>query len=224
MNDLRQALYLLADELRGMATLGRTFAANVYEAERAHRIMELAATAAALAEDTPRDEIRALFDAEPWHRATPAAGVDTVVFDNAGRLLLAQRKDNQEWVLPGGIAEIGHTPAESAVKELWEEAGLRGRVLRLLGVFDSRLWGSRTKVHMIHFVFHVACEEPRPAPGTEMLDARFFPLDTLPPNLNPGHNRRIVRCLETLRDGSTHFDPADSRDSEMPMFQRNAAG
>ena len=42
MGDVRQELYLIADELRGMATLGKHFAHNVYEVERAHRIVELA--------------------------------------------------------------------------------------------------------------------------------------------------------------------------------------
>jgi ADP-ribose pyrophosphatase YjhB (NUDIX family) len=219
---LREALYLIADEMRGMATLGRTFAANVYETERAYRIMELAAAVGALAEGQTREEVRLIFDAEPWHRASPAAGVDALVLDGAGRILLIQRKDNGRWAMPGGIAEIGHTPAESALKELWEEAGLRGRAMRLLGVFDSRLWGSRSRVHMIHYVFHVACDELTPAHGIEMLDARFFPPDALPVEMHHGHDRRIVRCLAALRDGTTYFDPTDSRDAEMPMFQRNA--
>lgn len=222
MNDLREQLYLIADEMRGMATLGRTFAANVYEAERAHRIMELAATVGALAEGQTKDEVRLIFEAEPWHRATPSAGVDALVIDGAGQLLLVQRKDNGRWAMPGGIAEIGHSPAESALKELWEEAGLRGQATRLLGVFDSRLWGSRSKVHMVHFVFHVACDELVPAHGIEMLAARFFAPDALPAEMHYGHDRRIARCLEALRNGVTYHDPADSRDGEMPMFQRRA--
>lgn len=222
MNDLREQLYLIADELRGMATLGRTFAANVYEAERAHRIMELATTVAALAEGRPKDEVRLIFEAEPWHRATPAAGVDALVLDGDGRILLVQRKDNRRWAMPGGIAEIGHSPAQSALKELWEEAGLRGRVARLLGVFDGRHWGSRTKVHMVHFVFHVACDELVPAHGIEMIDARFYAPDALPAAMHHGHDRRIARCLAALRDGATHFDPADSREGDLPMFQRSA--
>jgi ADP-ribose pyrophosphatase YjhB (NUDIX family) len=222
MNDLRGQLYLIADEMRGMATLGRTFAANVYETERAHRIMELAAAVGALAEGQTKDEVRLIFEAEPWHRATPSAGVDALVLDGAERILLVRRKDNGRWAMPGGIAEIGHSPAESALKELWEEAGLRGRATRLLGIFDSRLWGSRSKVHMIHLVFHVACDELVPAHGIEMLDARFFATDALPVEMHHGHDRRIARCLAALRDGTTHFDPADSREGEMPMFQRSA--
>src|SRR4051794_9491174 len=76
VNELRQALYLIAGEMRGMATIGRRFAGNVYETERAHRIMALAAEVAALAEGSPVDEVRAHFDAEPWQRFSPALGVD----------------------------------------------------------------------------------------------------------------------------------------------------
>lgn len=222
MSDLREQLYLIADEMRGMATLGRTFAANVYEAERAYRIMELAAAVGALAEGATTEEVRHVFDAEPWHRATPAVGVDALVLDGDGRVLLVQRKDNDRWAMPGGIAEIGHSPAESSLKELWEEAGLRGRAERLLGVFDSRVWGSRTKVHMVHFVFHVVCEPQTPIPGIEMHDARFFAPDALPAAMHYGHDGRIARCLETLHDGTTHFDPADTREGDLPMFQRSA--
>ena len=194
MSDLRQELYLIADEMRGMATLGKHFANNIYEVERAHRIVELAAKVAALADEGTLADVRAVFDAEPWHRASPAIGVEAAVFDPQGHILLVQRKDNARWATPGGIAEIGQTPAEAALRELWEEAGLRGEARRLLGVFDGRLWGSRSKVHIIHFVFLVECAELSPAPGVEMLDARFFPSDALPSAMHQGTTMRVPIC------------------------------
>ncbi len=72
MDDLKQALYLIADELRGMASLSNYFAANVYEVERAHRMMELAANVAALVDEETPEVVRTLFDAEPWLRFSPA--------------------------------------------------------------------------------------------------------------------------------------------------------
>ena len=220
MDDVKQALYLIADEMRGMATLGKHFAGNVYEVERAHRIMDLAAKVAALADEGTTEEVNAIFFAEPWFRATPAVGADAVVLNADGEILLVRRRDNARWAMPGGIGEIGQTPAEAALRELWEEAGLRGRVARLLGVFDGQLWGSRSKVHMLHFVFLVECDDLVPAPGVEMLDARFFPPDRLPAALHDGHDRRVPKCLQLLRDGDTFFDPAASYGAEMPMHQR----
>lgn len=220
MNELRQALYLIADEMRGMATLSRTFASNVYEQERAHRMMELAADVAALAEESPVEEVRALFEAEPWHRASPALGVDAAVLDAEGRILLIQRKDNGRWALPGGIAEIGSTPAEAVLRELWEEAGLRGEVVRLLGIFDTRLWKAWSKVHMWALTFHIECPNLAPSPGIECLDARFFAPDALPDAMHSSHGARLVQSLAARRTGTTYFDPGTSVGRAMPMDQR----
>ncbi len=219
MNELQQALYLIADEMRGMASLSNHFADNVYHVERAHRMMELAAQVAALADDQPPDTVKTIFEQEPWLHFSPVIGVEAAVFNPQGEILLIQRRDNAHWAIPGGVAEIGHTLAESALRELWEEAGLRGRVERLLAVFDGRLWGSRAKVHLVHPVFLVTCDDLTPHPGIEAIDAGFFARDHLPPRLHPGHDRRIPRVFEAL-DRPAFFDPADSRAAAMPMEQR----
>jgi 8-oxo-dGTP pyrophosphatase MutT (NUDIX family) len=223
-SEMRQELYLIADEMRGMATIGREFAGNIYEVERAHRIMELAAKVATLADEGARPDIRAAFDAEPWHRVSPAIGVDAAVFNARGEILLIQRRDNAHWAMPGGTAEIGQTPTEAVLRELWEEAGLRGTAQRLLGTFDGRLWGSRARVHIIHFVFLVACADLSPIPGIEMVDARFFRPDALPPEMHRGHELRVPICCQLARSGETFFDPATSYDREMPMHQRPSEG
>ena len=218
--DLRQQLYLIADELRGMATLTKRFADNVYHAERGDRMLELAARIAALAHDGSLDEVKAIFDAEGWRRVSPAIGVDAAVFNAAGEILLLRRRDNEHWCMPGGVAEIGQATAEAVLRELWEEAGLRGEVERLLGVFDGPRWGSRSKVHMLHLVYLVRCDELTPIPGIEMLEAGFFAPDALPVPLHASHERRVPKCFELVRSGRTYFDPATSYGIAMPMHQR----
>ncbi len=222
MSDTRQALYLIADELRGMATIGKHFAGNVYEVERAHRIMALAARVAALADDTSPAAARDTFFAEPWFRATPALGVEAAVFDPDGAILLVRRRDNGRWTMPGGIAEIGQTPAEGVLRELWEEAGLRGQVARLLGLFDARHSGGRSKVHLVRLVFLVDCADRSPTPGSETLDARFFPPDRLPPDLHYGQETVVPRVFHLRQSGQTFFDPAASYDADLPPHQRPA--
>lgn len=202
-----------------MATLSKHFADNVYEVERAHRLMDLAAKVAALADEQPLEMVQEVFEAEPWSRVSPAIGVEAAVFNSNQEILLIQRRDNGRWALPGGIAEIGQTLAEAVLRELWEEAGLRGSVVRLLAVFDGRLWGSRSKVHLIHLVFMVHCRELSPVRGIEALDIRFFGRDALPSDMHYGHESRVIKCFEVL-EGKTFFDPADSHELNMPTHQR----
>ena len=220
MDELRRALYLIADEIRGMATLGMRFAENVYEAERAERMMELAAQVAALVDEQSAEEIHELFAADHWLRVSPAIGVDAAVFDTSGGILLLRRRDSWLWAMPGGLAEIGQTPAEAVLRELWEEAGLRGEVKRLLGIFDGPRWGSRAKVHLLQLVFLVECADLTPVPGIEMLEARFFGAAGLPEAMHPGHDARVPKCIELARGGETYFDPASSYGIELPMHQR----
>ncbi len=222
MSDTRQALYLIADELRGMATIGKHFAGNVYEVERAHRIMALAARVAALADDAPPAAVRDTFFAEPWFRATPALGVEAAVFDPDGAILLVRRRDNGRWTMPGGIAEIGETPAEGVLRELWEEASLRGQVARLLGLFDARLSGGRSKVHLVRLVFLVDCADRSPTPSSETLDARFFPPDRLPRDLHYGQETVVPRVFHLRQRRQTFFDPAASYDADLPPHQHPA--
>lgn len=220
MPDLKQALYLIADEIRGIATLQKRFAENVYLAAHADELMALAAKVAALVDENDLAVVQEIFSAEPWLRFSPAIGVDAAVFNPDGELLLIQRRDNGRWAMPGGLVEIGQTIAEGALRELWEEAGLRGRVVRLLGVFDGRPWGSQSKVHLIHPVFLVECATLTPSPGIECLDARFFSRDALPAEMHTGHELRVPKCFELYEQCETYFDPADSVGAEMPMHQR----
>lgn len=221
METLQHELYMIADELRAMSALSSLFAANVHEQERAARMKELAVKIAALVDERPASEIKAIFDEQPWYRFSPAIGCDAFVVDEQQRLLLIQRRDNGTWGMPGGIAEVGLTLPETALKELWEEAGLRGRVQRLLGLFDGRLWKSRVKSHMTSMVYLVECADLNASPGIECLDARFVAYEDLASYpLFTGHDVRIPRCYEAYLRGETHHDPADSTAGELPDFQR----
>ncbi|MFC2077854.1 NUDIX hydrolase [Candidatus Bipolaricaulota bacterium] len=52
-----------------------------------------------------------------------------------GRVLMAKHRegDQQYWCLPGGALEAGESPEEGAVRELREEAGVQGHVVRQTG-------------------------------------------------------------------------------------------
>lgn len=219
-DSLAQQVYLIADELRGIANLSKHYASSVYEAERSDQVMRLAARLASLVDRAPAGVLTEMFEDEAWRRVSPAIGVEAVVVNDDQAILLCQRQDNQHWCLPGGIAEIGQPTTDAALRELWEEAGLRGEVTRLLGIFDGPRWGTRSTAHIIHLVYEVTCDHHDPAPGTEMIATRFFSPPELPQPMHAGHDLRVPVCLDLLRTGRTHHDPASSVGIDLPMHQR----
>ena len=101
--------------------------------------------------------------------------------------------------MPGGVTDIGETWAESAERELNEEAGVIGRATKLLGVFDSRLWGSRSKVQFYSGVWLVdISDDQSPVAGPETTGVGFFSGDELP-DLSPGHRRRVPVVFQLAR-------------------------
>ncbi|MEV6844681.1 NUDIX domain-containing protein [Actinoplanes sp. NPDC051411] len=60
--------------------------------------------------------------------------VSAVVRNEAGQVLLARRSDNGRWSVPAGVVDPGEQPAEAALRELFEETGVRAVIERIGGV------------------------------------------------------------------------------------------
>ncbi|MFD8142579.1 NUDIX domain-containing protein [Streptomyces sp. NPDC059708] len=69
--------------------------------------------------------IREIRAAGAGHLLLLLPGVTAVVFDDEGRVLLGRRADTGRWSVVGGIAEPGEQPAETAVREVYEETAVR---------------------------------------------------------------------------------------------------
>lgn len=51
---------------------------------------------------------------------------------------MSSSKYPERWIVPGGGVEQDETNAETAVREILEEAGVVGRLGRCLGVFEVK--------------------------------------------------------------------------------------
>lgn len=116
----------------------------------------------------------------------------SVVLSPAREVLLVRRKNEPQrgqWCLPIGFAELGETIAQAARRELQEETGVEGRIVRLLDAdsFDSEFYGE-----LLIVTFEQANVGGAERPGDDAEEVRYFSLDQLPP-LAFSSNEKAVR-------------------------------
>ena len=122
----------------------------------------------------------------------PVPASTAVLFDDEGRILLVLRNREPgagEWALPGGFVENGESPEDAARRELEEETGLVARGPELIDVIYQESDFYKTCLLIIGYRFESF--EGDPVAGDDADDAKFFPVDELPPLAFESH-RTIV--------------------------------
>ena len=73
-------------------------------------------------------------------------------------VLLVTSVRRGRWIIPKGVVERDLTPAESARKEAWEEAGVSGEITGgPIGSYEYQKWGGTCTVSV--FLLHVEDEK-----------------------------------------------------------------
>jgi len=207
-----EQIALWADRLRDISAMGLHFTEGFYDRQRYRAIQTIAMEMLALASGQSLDEIEPL-RGPIFSSPTPFSGGDAAVIDDQGQILLVRRADNGRWAMPGGALEVGETPAEGAVREAFEETGVRCRAVSLVGVFDSRLCGTVSPYHLYQFLFlcQPLSREPAapPSHAVEVLEAGWFPEGSLPEPLDLGHRTRIPEAFRVWHGDSRAFFDAE---------------
>lgn len=153
---------------------------------------------------TPRyiREIRAT----AGHRLLLLPAVTAVVLDDEGRTLLGRRADNGRWSLVGGIAEPDEQPADTAVREVYEETAVRcvPEKVVLVQMLKPITYpnGDVCQFQDITFRCRATGGEAR-VNDHESLEVAWFPLDALPPL----DRLALTRIDRALTGGPTWFEP-----------------
>jgi ADP-ribose pyrophosphatase YjhB (NUDIX family) len=114
--------------------------------------------------------------------------------DRRGRLL---------WSLPKGHVEAGETETDTAVREVAEETGIRGRVVGKLGVIDFWFVAEGRRVHKtVHHFLLVAAD---PVHGltlsdedVEVSEVAWVPLGEVASRLAYADERRLLERVPGL--------------------------
>lgn len=168
-----------AQKIQSIAQIGLEYAQNQYDIERYEQLREISFEMLEKLSHTKVETIRELFEHEKGYQ-TPKIDVRGVIFrDNT--ILMVQEKIDHCWSLPGGWSDIGYTANEIAVKEVWEESGLKVEPVRLLAVLDKKRHAHPSSPWYTYKLF-ILCREIGGSlqAGMETLGADFYPLDNLP--------------------------------------------
>ena len=116
-----------------------------------------------------------------------------------------QGKPAGTWALPKGNIDAGETPAETALREVWEETGVHGTLVEKLG--DVKYAYTRrdgTRVFKIVSFYLLTAGRGRLGAieermKVEVAEARWLPLDEAPRLLtHKGEREMAVRAIEKL--------------------------
>ncbi|WP_433384782.1 NUDIX hydrolase [Actinoplanes sp. CA-142083] len=138
-------------------------------------------------------------------------GASAVVRDAEGRILFLRRGDDGTWGLPAGMIEPGEQPADAALREIFEETGIRAEVQRIGGIDNHEAVypnGDHCQYLVVWFQCRAVGGAARPD-GEESLEVGWFPPDALPPGLS---DRTMLRIATT---GAPPWFPPPRQDNDL---------
>jgi len=125
---------------------------------------------------------------------SPKLTVDGIIIKDE-KILLVKRKNDPfkgKWALPGGFVEYGEKTDDAAVREVFEETGLKTTIDKLIAVYSDPNRDPRG--HTITVVYKLDIKGGELKSGDDASDAKFFDVNQLP-ELSFDHNKIIENAL-----------------------------
>jgi ADP-ribose pyrophosphatase YjhB (NUDIX family) len=143
------------------------------------------------------DRKRAVCSTCGWiNYENPLPCAAALVRGSVGGILLVKRgvePGKGEWALPSGFIEVDETPEEACIRELKEETGLEGRIVRLVGVYSQE----SLKYKNVLIAGYEVEASGIPYPGSDSESVRFFSPSELPLIAFPSHLKMIKDGIES---------------------------
>lgn len=129
-------------------------------------------------------------------RRTPIAGCSIIVHDFSDAVLMMRHSYGPAvWALPGGGIGAHEEPERAARRELLEETGIEAANLTLVTIIDEEISGSPHRCHL----FSANCNDLARPDGREVVEARFFPLHSLPHPLGSTAMKQLTIWREWMK-------------------------
>jgi len=150
--------------------------------------------------------------------------VVSCIVESSRKILLVKRDrppSKGSWCLPSGFAEAGESIEGAALRELREETGIKGRIVRLLDVdsYKSRFYGD-----LLFLTFVVEQAGGKLAAGDDCAEAKFWPVNKLPPLAFSSNKKALDAYIKSRKDYWAIFDSIEHADEKKlsPKIAKNS--
>lgn len=168
-------------KLKALADTGLVYATDGYNRDRYEQILEVSLELMAQVGDTTTEELKAAFLPVTEYPTVKTDVRGLVLSPDKKQVLMARESVDGKWTLPGGWADVGDTPSEAVVKEIFEETGITAKPVALLAVFDKRVHPHPPQPFYVYKLV-ILCEAVlgELKSGFDMAGAAYFDVDNLP--------------------------------------------
>ncbi len=170
-----------AKRIKTLAQIGLTYAGNEYDMDRYLELGNISLKLMEAVTGLSTEKLKVYFS-EKREYITPKVDIRAVVFNKEGELLMVREAADGLWSLPGGWADVGFSPSEVAVKEVFEETGWVVTPIRFLAVQDKRLHPHPPALEYVYKIF-IECRVTAGGwkAAFDILEAGFFSREKIPP-------------------------------------------
>jgi ADP-ribose pyrophosphatase YjhB (NUDIX family) len=168
--------------IKSIAEIGLLYAKDNYDRERYHELNDISLSMMSRLTNTPLS-ILTNFQVETSDYPTPKVDIRAFVVNEKDEILLARESADGCWSLPGGWADIGLTPREVAVKEVFEETGLHVETQHLMAIFDKKCHPHPPQLPYVYKIVLFCTLKNFPQAfnkGFDILDVGYFNIHALP--------------------------------------------
>jgi len=136
----------------------------------------------------------------PAHRtAYSAGGVIYRVVERQVEVALIATDRGGRWGLPKGHVNRGETAEAAALREVQEETGLEGEIIRHLATIEYWFRAGTARVHKYVDLFLIRYERGDVRPQeAEVDDARWFPIDEALRRVSFERERDVLAQVQTI--------------------------
>lgn len=125
-------------------------------------------------------------------------GVRVIVIRDRHVLLVSHWYAPWVWTLPGGGVDVKESPTAAAIREVFEETGLRvNSIAGEIGTYQGSM-GADDLVRV--FYTGDVSGSILMRPNFEIMARSWFPIDRLPPQISPANKERIEAYRAGVRE------------------------